>query len=167
MNIRDFWAKLDDPARQAITRTIMWIVLIVGTVYTISRSDLMQDSAPLAVKVEMPEKILFPKSNTTVSLPISLKLKNNTGDTATLEVPTPCHIIRWYIIGMEGEFVQAPAEEACSQVVMRASLPAGHFSEDEFTIPLDTQRYHAGQHYKLVLNYWGQDASHEFEIEME
>ncbi|MSP42676.1 MAG: hypothetical protein EXR08_04835 [Alphaproteobacteria bacterium] len=166
-NIRDLWARLDSPTRHAITRTAMWIVLIVGTVYTISRSDLMQDYAALAVKVEMPDKIVFPKSNSTVTLPVSLKLKNNTRDTVVLEVPSPCHIIRWYVTGMEGEFIQAPAEEACAQVVMRANLPAGHFSEDELTIPLDAQRYHAGQRYKLMLNYWGQDGSHEFEMEME
>lgn len=167
MNLLDFWGKLDGPSRQAIYRTAMWITLIVGAVYTIGKSDLMQDNAPLAVKMDMPDKILIPKSNTSVTLPISLQLKNNTQETALLEVSSPCNIIRWYITSIEGEFVQAPGQEMCSQVVMRANLPAGNISEDELIISLDAQRYIPGQRYRLMLRYWGQDGSHEFEIEAE
>jgi hypothetical protein len=167
MNIPELWGKLDGPSRQAIYRTALWITLIVGTVYTLGQSDLMQDLTPLAVKMDMPDKILIPKSNTNVNLPVSLQLKNNTQETALLEVSSPCNIIRWYITSIEGEFVQAPGAEPCSQVVMRANLPAGNISQDELIISLDAQRYIPGQRYRLMLRYWGQDSSHEFEIETE
>jgi hypothetical protein len=167
MNLREFWTNLDDASRQAFYRTAMWIALIVGTVYTIGQSNLIESYTPLAVKIEMPEKIVFPKSNATVSLPINLQLKNNTQETALLEVPTPCKIIRWYITSIDGDFVQAPAEETCSQVVMKASLPAGQFSQDELLIALDATRFEVGVRYKLMIQYWGQDESKEFEVEFE
>lgn len=167
MNLREFWTNLDDASRQAFYRTAMWIVLIVGTVYTIGQSDLLESYTPLAVKIEMPEKIVFPKSNATVNLPINLQLKNNTQETAQLEVPTPCNIIRWYITSVDGDFVQAPAEEICSQVIMKASLPAGQFSQDELLIPLDATRFEADLHYKLMVRYWGQDGSRNFDVEFE
>ncbi len=167
MNLREFWTNLDDASRQAFYRTAMWIALIVGTVYTIGQSDLIQSYTPLAVKIEMPAKIVFPKSNATVSLPVNLQLKNNAQETAQLEVPTPCNIIRWFITNKDGDFVQAPAEETCSQVVMKASLPPGQFSQDELVVPLDTARYEAGIRYKLMVQYWGQDESKEFEVEFE
>lgn len=167
MKLRDFWTNLDDASRQAFFRTALWITLIVGTVYTIGQSDLLQDYAPLAVKIEMPEKILFPKSNKTFNLPVNLQLKNNTEETAQLEVESPCNIIRWYITSKDGSFVQAPAKETCSQVVMRASLPGGQFSQDELLIPLDVTRYQAGIGYRLMVRYWGQDASKDFDVELE
>lgn len=167
MNLREFWTNLDDASRQAFYRTAMWMALIVGTVYTISQSDLIHSYTPLAVKIEMPEKIVFPKSNATVSLPINLQLKNNMQETAQLEVPTTCNIIRWYITNQEGDFIQAPAAETCSQIQMKASLPAGQASQDELEIPLDTQRYEEGVKYKLMIQYWGQDASKDFNVEFE
>ncbi len=167
IKLRKFWTDLDDATRQAFYRTAMWIVLIVGTVYTIGQSDLIESYTPLAVKIEMPEKIIFPKSNATVSLPINLQLKNNTQEIALLEVPTPCKIIRWYITNKAGDFVQAPAEETCSQIVMKASLPAGQFSQDELLIPLDASRYVVGIQYKLMVRYWGQDGTKDFNVEFE
>lgn len=167
MNLRDLWTNLDDASRQAFFRTALWITLIVGTVYTIGQSDLLQDYAPLAVRIEMPEKILFPKSNKTVTLPVNLQLKNNTEETAHLQVESPCNIIRWYITSKDGNFVQAPAKETCSQMVMRASLPAGQYSQDELLISLDVTRYQAGIGYRLVTSYWGQEASRDFEVELE
>ena len=167
MNLRKFWTSLDDATRQAFYRTAMWMALIVGTVYTIGQSDFLESYTPLAIKIEMPDKIVFPKSNATVSLPINLQLKNNTEETAQLEVPTPCNIIRWYITSLDGDFVQAPAEETCSQVVMKASLPAGQFSQDELLIPLDATRFEAGTRYKLMVQYWGQDGFKEFKVEFE
>ena len=167
MNLRDLWTKLDEPARQAFVRTALWLVLIVGTVYTIGRSDLIEDFAPLALHIEMPEKIIFPKSNDSFNLPVSLRLKNNTEQAAQLEVASPCKIIRWYIASYEGVFIQAPAAETCSQTVMRATLPAGQFSQDEMTVPLDTQRYQPGIKYRLMISYWGQDASKDFKVEFE
>ncbi len=167
MNLRELWTNLDEASRQAFFRTAMWIALIVGAVYTIGQSDLIQDYTPLALKIEMPEKIVFPKSNATVSLPVSLNLKNNTQETTLLEVTTPCEIIRWFIINIDGAFVQAPAEETCSQVVMKANLPAGQFSQDELVIPLDAQRYEPGVRYRLMVRYWGQDGNKDFEIALE
>ncbi len=167
MNPRDFWTGLDEAARQAIFRTAMWIALIVGTAYTIGQSGLIEDYTPLAVRIEAPGKILFPKSNATVTMPVNVRLKNNTDETALLEVPTPCNIIRWYITNVDGDFVQAPAKENCAQVVMKANLPAGQVSEDELQIPLDTERYQTNTRYKLMLRYWGQDASKDFEVEFE
>lgn len=167
MNLRAFWTNLDDATRQAFYRTAMWIALIVGIAYTIGQSELLVSYTPLAVKIEMPEKIVFPKSNAIVNLPVNLQLTNNTQETAQLEVSTPCNIIRWYITNIDGDFVQAAAEETCSQVVMKASLPAGQFSEDEQLIPLDAARFDAGVRYRLMIQYWGQDASKEFEVEFE
>lgn len=167
MDLRSFWTNLDDATRQAFFRTAMWIALIVGVVYTLGQSDLIQDYTALAVKIEMPEKIIFPKSNAMVNLPVSVRLKNNTEETALLEVPSPCNIIRWYITNQDGDFVQAPAAETCSQVVMKANLPAGQFSQDEVEIHLDTQRYQAGAVYKLMVRYWGQDGTKNFKVEFE
>lgn len=167
MNLRDLWRNLDDASRQAFFRTVMWITLIVGTVYTIGQSDFVEDLTPLAVRIELPEQIMVPKSNRTVSLPVSVRLKNNTQETALLEVPSPCNIIRWFIITKDGEFVQAAGEEVCTQIVMKANLPAGQFSLDDFVIPLDTQRYEAGVHYRLMVRYWGEDGSKDFEVQFE
>ena len=167
MNLRDLWKNLDDDSRQAFFRTAMWITLIVGAVYTIGKSDIIQDYTPLAVKLEMPEKIVFPKSNAMVNLPVTVRLKNNTEEIARLEVPSPCNIIRWYITSRDGDLMQAPAAETCSQVVLKANLPAGQFSQDEFEIPLDTQRYQDGSHYRRMLRYWGQDGTKDFKVEFE
>ena len=167
MNLRELWTNLDDASRQAFYRTAMWIALIVGTVYTIGQSDLLLDLTPLAVKIEAPAKIVFPKGNAAVTMPVSVRLKNNTEEAALLEVPTPCNIIRWYITNADGDFVQAPAKENCAQVVMKANLPAGQISEDEVQIPLDAARYQPDTKYKLMLRYWGQDGSTQFEVEFE
>lgn len=166
-NILDFWQKLGDESRQAFIRTAFWMLLIVGTVYTISRSEMLRNDGPLSLKIDMQEKILVPKSNTLVNLPVSLKLQNNAAETALLEAPTPCKIIRWYITKNNGDFIQAPAEEACSQVVIKANLPPGQYSEDELVIPLDVPRYEAGAGYMLSIRYWGQEAEKKFEIEFE
>lgn len=167
MNLRDLWTKLDEPARQAFVRTALWLVLIVGTVYTIGRSDLIEDFEPLALHIEIPEKIIFPKSNASFNLPVSIRLKNNTEQTAQLEVGNPCNIIRWYIASHEGDFIQAPSAETCSRMVMKANLPAGQISQDEVTVPLDTQRYQPGTKYRLMISYWGQDGSKDFKVEFE
>ncbi|MEQ1890594.1 MAG: hypothetical protein ABL951_15680 [Alphaproteobacteria bacterium] len=167
MNLRKFWTNLDDASRQAFFRTAMWIALIVGTVYTLGQSDLIEDYTPLAVKIALPEKIVVPKSNASFNLPVSVRLKNNTDETAQFEVPNPCSIIRWFITSHDGDFIQAPAAETCAQVVMKANLPSGQFSEDDLEIPLDTQRYQAGVKYKLMMRYWGQDGSTDFSVEFE
>lgn len=158
---------MDDASRQAIIRTAFWMLLIVGTVYTISQTDMLYNDGPLSMNIDMREKVLVPRSNSQVSLPVTVKLQNNAGETAILEAPNPCKIIRWYITNDDGDFIQAPAEEACSQVVIKANLPPGQFSEDELEIPLDVRRYEADTQYRLSIRYWGQEAERKFEIEFE
>jgi hypothetical protein len=166
-NLQNFWNNLGDDSRQAMIRTAFWMLLIVGTVYTISQSEMLQDDGPLALKIDMREKILIPRSNTLVNLPVTVKLQNNAAETALLEAPTPCKIIRWYITDDHGDFIQAPAEEVCSQVVIKANLPPGQYSEDEIEIPLDVQRYKADTRYRLSIRYWGAEAERKFKIEFE
>ncbi len=166
-NLQAFWKNLDEAARQAFFRTALWLVLIVGTVYTIGQSGLIEDLTPLAVRIEIPEKIIFPKSNASFNLPVNISLKNNTEQSAQLEVANPCNIIRWYIASLDGDFIQAPDAESCSQMVMRATLPAGQISQDEMMVPLDTQRYQPGVEYRLMVSYWGQDGSIDFKVEFE
>lgn len=167
MALRDLWTKLDEPSRQAFLRTAMWMVIIVTTVYALGQSDYLQNDGPMALIIDAPEKIIFPKSNAVVNLPVALELKNNTAEPAQLEVSSPCNIIRWYVTTEAGEFVQAPAEEVCSQVVMRATLPAGQISQDGVEIPLAADRYKSGAKYQLMLRYWGQDSQHLFNVEFE
>lgn len=166
-NILDFWQNIGEDSRQAFIRTAFWMLLIVGVIYTISQSEMLMNDSPLALKVDMQEKVLVPRSNTQVNLPVTVKLQNNAAETALLEAPTPCKIIRWYVTNDDGDFIQAPAEEACSQVIIKANLPPGQYSEDEIEIPLDVKRYEPGAGYRLSIRYWGQEAEKKFEIEFE
>lgn len=167
MALRDLWTKLDVASRQSFLRTAMWITIIAGTVYTLGQSEDLFINAPLTIKIEAPEKIIFPKSNNAATLPVVLRLKNNMSDAAVLQVPNPCKIIQWYVATHEGEFIQAAKDEVCSEVVMQASLAAGETAQDEIEIPLDTERYQAGTKYQLMMRFWGQEGSHPFQVEFE
>ncbi len=149
--------QLSEPMRLALVRAAIYLGVFIALAYWAQESDLFTDKAPIAVSIEMPATVTLIKDADSIPLSVVVQIENNTKEAAKLEVPTTCHIFRWFVTSPEGEFIQAEKNELCTQVVMTANLPAGERAEETMQIDLDPRRLQPGKEYVLSFRFWGQD----------
>lgn len=167
MSIFDRLPPLDETARAAVARALIYIGVILSIAWLAQQSGLFSSGAPIAAELQMPPMVTLIKDADSLIVRAVVSVKNNTTASALLEVPTPCHIFRWFVTTAEGEFIQSKAEEICAQAVMTATLPAGGKAEEEFEIALDPGRLTPGAQYIVAFRYWGQDGHARFTAEAE
>jgi len=167
MSIFDRLPQLSEPTRAAVARALIYIGVILSVAWLAQQSGLFSSGAPIAAELQMPPVVTLIKGADSLTVRAMVSVTNNTAASAFLEVPTPCHIFRWFVTTAEGEFIQSKAEEICAQVVMTATLPAGGKSEEEFEIALDPGRLTPGAQYIMAFRYWGQDGHAEFTAQAE
>lgn len=157
MSIFDKLPQVSEPMRLAVVRAVIYLGVFIALAYWAQDSDLFIDKSPIAVSIEMPDTVTLIKDADSIPLSVLVRIKNNTKEPAKLEVPTTCHIFRWFVTSPEGEFIQAEKNELCTQVVMTANLPAGEKAEETMQIDLDPRRLQPDTEYVLSFRFWGQD----------
>lgn len=167
MSIFDRLPKLDESMRAAIVRSLIYIGVIISIAYLARQSGLITPDEPVTVEMEMPSTILIPGDTGPISVPVTVRLKNNTSAVTNLEAPTTCHIFRWFITTTGGEFIQSEGEANCVAAVITATLPAGEVYEEEMELAFDSGRLRGGVEYLLMFRFWGQDGRAKFTAEME
>lgn len=167
MSIFDRLPQLHETTRAAVARALIYTGVILSVAWLAQLSGLFSGAAPIAAELQMPPVVTLIKDADSLTVRTVVSVKNNTTASAFLEVPTPCHIFRWFVTTAEGEFIQSKAEEICAQVVMTATLPAGGKAEEEFEIALDPSRLTPGEQYIVAFRYWGQDGQARFTAQKE
>lgn len=162
MPLLDRLPQLSEPVRAAIVRAMIYIGMILALAYLAEQSGWLSDAAPIAVAMDMPAQVTLIRDADSIAVPVVVRIKNNSGQAASLEAPSTCHIFRWFVSSPEGEFIQAEANETCTQVAMTANLPAGGLVEEAMQIDLDPKRLAPGTTYILSFRFWGQDGQARF-----
>jgi len=97
-------------------------------------------------------------------LPVVLRLVNNTDETLPLTADAPCKIFRYFVTTKEGGFVQAMrAPEVCNETQTRAAIAEQDVIEEIRQVPLDTQRFSAGD-YALRVKFWNYEGEAAFTL---
>lgn len=167
MSIFDRLPKLDESMRIAIVRALIYIGIVISVAYMAEQSGMITPDEPVTVAMEMPSPVFLSGDAGLISVPVTVRLKNNTSTATNLEAPTTCHIFRWFITTTTGEFIQSEGDTNCVAAVMTAALPAGEMYEEEMELAFDQQRLRGGVKYLLMFRFWGQDGQAEFTAETE
>ena len=149
---------------EATLRTTLFTIFVIVTLgFGYQYLDLGIFGGPTIVRADMPDPVGIDKNEPFVAIDIPLYLENNTRNPMRLTVENPCYIMEWAVFRADGVFVQAmKSDDACSQMIMSASLDPGEATQDTLTVLLDPNRYEADEDYLMLIRYWGQEIKKNF-----
>jgi hypothetical protein len=97
---------------------------------------------------------------------VKIRLRNNTGKTATFRAPSACKVFRWQIFDTGGSQVQARYDpRGCPDIEVTTQLAPGQQIEEFYSIPLAVERFKPGEKYMANVRYWDQEAQFTFATE--
>ena len=150
------------PSPGRLLAAIFVPLAVLAAAYYASKGQLGDLGGPplrLTVRIDGPVA-LGPGPRT--DLVATLTLENRTGDAIALRAADPCRVVRWVVQAPGETFVQSKGD-ACTPETDAATIDGASTVERREIVPLDTSRYKPGVTYTLVVQFWGQDASAEFE----
>lgn len=119
--------------------------------------------ANTSLEMVLPQNIILHETHKTLSLPIVLRLTNNTDKLETLTAQ-PCKEFRYIITTDNDAFKQsAGSVKDCPSPQTTRALGKGETLQDLRQILLDTKRYEIGD-YKVRVRFWGYEAEQDFSL---
>ncbi|MBE8221055.1 MAG: hypothetical protein HAW65_07110 [Alphaproteobacteria bacterium] len=114
--------------------------------------------------IAIPQNIILHEEHKNLSVPLVLRLTNNTDAVEALTAP-PCKEFRFLITTAGDAFKQsAGSDENCPATTATSrALGKGEVLQDLRQIFLETKRYQAGD-YKLRVRFWGYEAEKTFSL---
>ena len=144
--------------------TTFAIILVIGFTGFFLRDDGRVGRGQIGLEVGVPIEHPLQTAYDTTPLPVVLRLVNNTDDIANLTADGPCKIFRYIVMTANGGFVQSVVTpDICNETRTRAALAEGDVLEEIRQIPLDTNRYKAGD-YRLRVKFWNYEGDASFTL---
>ncbi len=145
--------------------TTLAVIVVVGLLGFFTRETedrVVRDTVGLELGVPVEHPLL--KEYKTISMPVVLRLVNNTDQKITLTADGPCKIFRFVITTKAGQFIQAVRQpETCTQSETTSSVEAQSVTEEIRQIPIATGRYTSGD-YILRVKFWNHEGSAPFRL---
>ncbi len=86
-----------------------------------------------------------------------VSLANESGESRTLTVPTPCDIEQWRVLDAAGKQVMIERPALCEQREATKTLQPAESLQQTVYLYLDPRVLQAGQTYTIEYRYWGQE----------
>ena len=143
--------------------TTLAAIAIITVLGFLARDDGRIGRGEIGLEVGVPLEHRLTNFDVT-PLPVVLRLVNNTNETMPLTADAPCKIFRYFVTTKEGGFVQAMrAPEVCNETQTRAAIAEQDVIEEIRQVPLDTQRFSAGD-YALRVKFWNYEGEAAFTL---
>lgn len=144
--------------------TTFAICLVIGITGYFLRDDGRVGRNAAGLELGVPVEHQLQRGYATTPLPVVLRLVNNTGGLIDLTADGPCKIFRYVVTTPDGGFVQAVRRpEACAENTTKSALAENDTLEEIRQVPLDTDRYQAGD-YVLRVKFWNYESEARFTL---
>ena len=142
--------------RRALLRTGILVAAVAAIALALNAGLFRIEGDTLAAHLAVPSRIAVAAAGEQ-SVTLTATLRNGTGQTVQLAVPTACHVFRWAIAAEDGRFVQSALTAGCAPDTRSRTLQPGETIEEEVTLTLDGRRFRSGERYQMRYAYWGVD----------
>lgn len=151
--------------RRYLLWALIWVAFIAALGYAANEGGLGFLENAVSVTAE-PNRERVALSGGAPVIEVKVRLTNNTREPATLRAASSCKVFRWQIFARSGDMVQSKVnEDTCPATEVAAILPSGEKVEEFYSIPLEPQRYRAGDAYLVAYWYWGYEGEFQFTAE--